>query len=210
MVRWVDERVEVQFTDAHGAVWSLIGDIPAAGAPLTSVDEVGCEVVGIDGELLTISTSRPDGFATAEGRSEFQVMAYQLRDSPVVREAGFYNSAAEVRAAMAGGEQHWEQDALRYLEQGLCTVVCASYATDLLDPNGRGVAERGEHTDGVWFWDGTLVHYLRKYHVALPQEFLAHMAANEWTVPPLDDMDSILARRYPFRMDDVAAPVAEA
>ncbi|GLY52563.1 hypothetical protein [Lentzea sp. NBRC 102530] len=90
-------------------------------------------------------------------------------------------------------------------------MIPLSHAPDLLDP-GRRVKERGEWTDGVWVWDGTLVHYLRRYHVALPEEFLAHMAANAWTVPPMsdDDMDELCRLRFPFWDGGVAAPVVEA
>ncbi|MEV6713168.1 hypothetical protein AB0M48_14150 [Lentzea sp. NPDC051208] len=41
---------------------------------------------------------------------EFQVTPYQLRHGGVVaREIGFHESADEVRAAMAGGEQPWDR-----------------------------------------------------------------------------------------------------
>ena len=220
MVRWVDdERVEVQLTDASGTVWSLNDKAAVLGDEWLTRDtelpfdvEVACEVVSADGELVTVSTERPWGVTTVDGHHEFQVTPYQLRHGGVVaREIGFYESADEVRAAMTGGEQPWEQDALRYLEQGHLVVIPLAWATDLLDPDGPGVNERGEWTDGVWFWSGTLVHYLRKYHVALPEEFLAHMAANLWAVPPMTDAEvlAISSLRYPFLAEEEAAPVAE-
>ncbi|MDX3658654.1 hypothetical protein PV646_15215 [Streptomyces sp. ID05-26A] len=208
-VRWVDGLVEVRLADARGAVWNAVGE-PAVfdhrgwlglDVELPFDIEVPCEVVAVADDLVTISG--PLG--------EVVVTPYQLRGGGVVaREAGFYESADEVRAAMTVGEQPWEQDALRYLEQGSMVMVPMAWATDLID--GRSVNERGEWTDGVWFWSGTLVHYLRRYHVVLPDEFLAHMAANGWQVPRMTDDEALAAAclRHPFLADDVAAPVAEA
>ncbi|MGI5502950.1 hypothetical protein [Lentzea sp. CA-135723] len=210
-VRWVDDqRVEVRLVDASGVEWTLVDQAPAVGVhpedELPCYLEIACEVVAADGDLVTVSTAQPWG---VEARHELLVTPYQLLDGgPAAREVGFYRTADEVRAAMAGGEQPWEQDALRYLEQGEVVLITASPATDLLDPEGPRLRDRGEWTDGVWFWSGTLGHYLRNYHVTLPEEFLAHMRAHHWTVPKVDH--SAVVRRYPFLAEDVAAPVAEA
>ncbi|MDX8148280.1 hypothetical protein SK854_39630 [Lentzea sp. BCCO 10_0061] len=219
-VRWVDdEMVEVRFTDATGATRSFVDRAAVLGDQWLTLDvefpvdvELACEVVSTDGELVTVSTERPWGVTTVDGHHEFLVTPYQLRHGgAVAREIGFYESADEVRAAVTGDEQPWERDALRYLEQGHLVVIPLSWETDLLDPDGPGVKERGEWTDGVWFWSGALVHYLRKYHVALPEEFLAHMAANRWEVPRMTDEESLAAAclRYPFLAEEQAAPVAE-
>ncbi|WP_394613873.1 hypothetical protein JNUCC0626_28770 [Lentzea sp. JNUCC 0626] len=211
-VRWVDGAVEVRLTDARGVERSAVEN-PAAvdhrgwlslGVDLPFDIEVACEVMTAEGDLVTVSTAVC---------GEVEVTPYQLRGGGVsAREIGFYESADEVRAAMAGGEQPWAKDALRYLEQGQMVVLPMAWATDLLDPDGPSVNERGEWTDGVWFWGGTLVHYLRKYHVALPEAFLAHMAANGWEVPQMTDEEwlAVACLRYPFLAEDVAAPVAEA
>jgi hypothetical protein len=39
--------------------------------------------------------------------------------------------------------------------------------------------------DGVYAWPGDLPFYVRRYHVRLRDDFVAHMRANGWTVPPL-------------------------
>lgn len=207
-MRWVnDELVEVRFVDAHGSVWRLVDKAavfgnewltPEVELPVEVLED--CEVVGTDGQLVTVTISRPWSGPAGESRAEFQVTPYQLRGGVVAREVGFFQSAEEIRAAITGGEQPWEQDALRYLKGGCCLVVSASLAEDLLDPGGRGVPERGEWTDGVWIWCGTLVHYLREYHVSLPAEFLDHMAANGWTAPRLsdDEVEAFGRQRYSF------------
>jgi len=42
-------------------------------------------------------------------------------------------------------------------------------------------------TDGTWIWPVDLVHYVRRHHVALPQEFLEHIRANSYTAPAVPD-----------------------
>lgn len=40
-------------------------------------------------------------------------------------------------------------------------------------------------TDGKWLWPGELVHYLRRYHVELPEEFLTDVRAAQYAPPAL-------------------------
>ncbi len=35
-------------------------------------------------------------------------------------------------------------------------------------------------TDGDWFWRRDLAHYVAKYNIALPDEFLEHARAHQW------------------------------
>jgi hypothetical protein len=125
----------------------------------------------------------------------------------MLKAVGFFESADEVRAAMTGSEQPWEQAALSYLEQGRWIIMSMSYPHDLLDPDGPEVDQRQSFTDGVWMWSGMLIHYLRNYHVTLPAEFLEHMAAQDWVVPALSD-DQIHALIEETWGPDQAAPVA--
>ena len=37
-------------------------------------------------------------------------------------------------------------------------------------------------TDGTWFWPAGLIHFIEKYHVLVPQEFIEHAARNQWRV----------------------------
>ncbi|MGW6933408.1 hypothetical protein ACWGE0_25355 [Lentzea sp. NPDC054927] len=128
----------------------------------------------------------------------------------MLKEAGEFRSADEVRAAMTGGEQPWKQAALSYLEQGRWIVMSMSCPSDLLDPDGPKVDQRQTFTDGVWLWHGMLIHYLRKYDVALPAEFLEHMAAREWVVPELTDDEVEAICDEHFGPGPQAAPVAQA
>lgn len=92
VVRWVDDEplpgwVEVQVVDVHGVVWSLFDKPPVfGGGDLVRPDSafpvdvrVDCEVVGRSGDVVRISTLRPWGTGTADGRVEFDVRAGQVR-----------------------------------------------------------------------------------------------------------------------------------
>ena len=37
-------------------------------------------------------------------------------------------------------------------------------------------------TDGVWLWPAVLIYYVSRYHVRLPENFVAHARSNRWTV----------------------------
>ena len=64
-------------------------------------------------------------------------------------------------------------------------------------------------TDGTWVWPEGLAHYVRVHGIALPDEFVAHMAAHDFGVPPhttsgpfaprTDERWRQWAARQPFR-----------
>ena len=37
-------------------------------------------------------------------------------------------------------------------------------------------------TDGEWFWYAGLIHFIEKYNVRVPAEFIAHAARHGWRV----------------------------
>lgn len=81
-------------------------------------------------------------------------------------------------------EPHPEADRiLAYLQSGIGLSGAGRYVLDVLDPKPRGIAPLSQKTDGVWLWMSDLAYYVAKYHVALPDEFLAHMKQNDWKVP---------------------------
>ncbi len=51
------------------------------------------------------------------------------------------------------------------------------------------MAETGSiKTDGTWWWREDLAHYVRRHHLRLAPEFLAHVAANPEPCPALADL----------------------
>jgi hypothetical protein len=74
-----------------------------------------------------------------------------------------------------------------------CPVLIASpgRAKDVLDPGGGRAGTGSVKTDGVWAWPDDLPHYVERYHVELPAEFLAHISARKYQVPRGVDEGSI-------------------
>jgi len=56
----------------------------------------------------------------------------------------------------------------------------ANKANPMID--GRCVGGITPLTDGVWFWPAGLIHFVDKYNVALPREFIDHAVRNGWRV----------------------------
>ncbi|HEY3557315.1 MAG TPA: hypothetical protein VGL05_07625 [Kribbella sp.] len=90
-VRWVSDEpmpgwVEVEFEDADG-VRHVVSDKPPvfggheqlgpdAEYPIEVL--VACEIVAVDAERVRITTERPWGTSTADGRTEFVVHRHHL------------------------------------------------------------------------------------------------------------------------------------
>jgi hypothetical protein len=87
----------------------------------------------------------------------------------------------------------WEQQdkVVEYLRSGY--VLGIPMGADLPDwfdrsdkanPLIEGRREGGvtPMTDGVWYWPAGLIHFIEKYNVRVPQEFIEHAAKNNWRV----------------------------
>ncbi|TQF16441.1 hypothetical protein FJV41_08130 [Myxococcus llanfairpwllgwyngyllgogerychwyrndrobwllllantysiliogogogochensis] len=55
----------------------------------------------------------------------------------------------------------------------------------------KNVALRYSRTDGAWIWTDVLAHYVEKHGVALPQDLLEHMRAQDWHCPVLTQQQLI-------------------
>ena len=63
--------------------------------------------------------------------------------------------------------------------------------TDVLEPDGDYICAPNVHTDGVYAWPEDLAYCVERHHVALPAEFLAHLAAAKWQVSADVDTSTI-------------------
>jgi len=101
--------------------------------------------------------------------------------------------------------QPWEnQDkVLPYLRSGLILgVTMGADLTDWLDPSSKanpivdGQRRGGvtEMTDGVWFWYAGLIHFIEKYNLRVPAQFVEHAALHNWRV----EKTLLPADRYDF------------
>lgn len=80
--------------------------------------------------------------------------------------------------------QENEERIIAYLHAGAGLFGRSGFVEDVLDPDGPASMTVSAFTDGVYFWLSTLAYYVRKYHLRLPADFIAHMAAMNWTPPP--------------------------
>lgn len=68
-----------------------------------------------------------------------------------------------------------------YLESGVILYVAPGIDRDIFNNKPLPIPPR-ILTDGVWAWSTSLIHYVQRYDVALPAEFVQHMRDEEWTV----------------------------
>lgn len=108
-------------------------------------------------------------------------------------------SLAESVGKLPADQRH---RAAQYLSGGSVLATTGMMVDDWFDKQANAIAPRETRTDGVWLWSGDLAYYVRKYGVALPPEFLSHMAARGWKAPPLDDQALRIAEENFFKVDD--------
>ena len=73
-----------------------------------------------------------------------------------------------------------------YLSNGTTLIVSPGITLDILD-EAAGVAGTGSScTDGIWLWPDDLAYYVRKYNIALPDDFINTMKFNNWSNPGID------------------------
>jgi hypothetical protein len=97
-------------------------------------------------------------------------------------------------------DAHPDRDRIvAYLRGGIGLAGVGRYVEDVLDPTARPALTPSPKTDGVWLWREDLAHYVARHHVALPDEFVAHMRANGWAVPALSRAEVSRLSRQLFR-----------
>jgi hypothetical protein len=75
---------------------------------------------------------------------------------------------------------------IAYLKSGVAYVVAPGLSRDFLSPTHEIIGSLSLRTDGEFLWPSDLAHYVGKYRVGLPGEFLKHMEMNDWQVPVVD------------------------
>ncbi|WP_280275313.1 hypothetical protein [Nocardia wallacei] len=76
---------------------------------------------------------------------------------------------------------------LRYLNAALVITGGRGFDVDLFDADSAPDVPAALHTDGSWIWHASVPHYLAKYGVPPELDFAAHIRANEFTLPQLDN-----------------------
>lgn len=81
-----------------------------------------------------------------------------------------------------------EAKIIAYLGNGAAIWSEMSAGPDVLDPEAPVRTGIGSlYTDGTWLWRQDLSHYLGKYHVSLPQDFVSHVRSARHQVPKVSE-----------------------
>jgi hypothetical protein len=79
------------------------------------------------------------------------------------------------------------QAVLNYLNNGYVALAGRGFDPDLFDPNGARNVPAAHLTDGAWIWTASVPHYLTKHGVPPEPDLVAHIRANGFTPPLLDE-----------------------
>ena len=70
-----------------------------------------------------------------------------------------------------------------YLNNGAVLVSSPGITVDVIDESAGAVGTGSACTDGTWLWPDDLSHYVKKYNIKLPDEFIDTMRNNNWNNP---------------------------
>lgn len=109
---------------------------------------------------------------------------------PRLRKFGFFQElkygdidGGSLNSLISDTSSEEEEKIINYLKNGLCMIAASFLEKDILNPSEVIIGVPDILTDGVWAWPRTLAYYVKRYHVVLSSDFVAHMLQNRWTVP---------------------------
>ena len=96
---------------------------------------------------------------------------------------------------LATGALDDESQIVRYLSTATVLAATSQEVDDLLDKSALGVALASSRTDGEWVWPDDLSYYVRRYHVALPPNFVQRVRDLNYLPPTFSDeqLDDLIA-----------------
>lgn len=116
-------------------------------------------------------------------------MAKHLRRIGFFIEFGFSGAnAGALKDAVRDSADYDKPGVTGYLRAAPVLAVAPGVLRDVFDPDGSAVMTRSIKTDGVYEWPAALALYVQRYNIALPAEFLAHVAARAYRVPTREEI----------------------
>lgn len=110
-----------------------------------------------------------------------------------LKQVGFYKELRHgspegdsLEEARADSAQDRQNKILEYLKCGKIFIASPGLVKDVLSSEGKIIGSANILTDGNWAWPQDLIYYVQNYNVALPEEFVSHMANNTWKIPDVD------------------------
>ncbi|MDX3454236.1 hypothetical protein PV396_20185 [Streptomyces sp. ME02-8801-2C] len=131
----------------------------------------------------------------------------------MIRPAGFFIElspgwglplSGSIKDAVNSTGEPDEKNFVTYLRNGTGIWSEMSAGHDVLDPEAPILTGIGSlYTDGDWIWREDLAHYVTKYHVSLPAEFVTHIRALNYRTPdvPETKLIEILTQDLGITMD---------
>jgi hypothetical protein len=94
-----------------------------------------------------------------------------------------------------------EEDIVRYLRSGIQIIIMLEGVDDVIENFSQGeTMGLSMLIDGVWAWRSDLDHYLMKYHLMLPEEFVEHIRGNNYCIPHLENKTLVKLEKKLFNM----------
>ncbi|WP_326783062.1 YrhB domain-containing protein [Streptomyces sp. NBC_00151] len=88
--------------------------------------------------------------------------------------------APSIHDSIATEPRSDEAKLIAYLRSGTRLTVCGTASYDELRGDGTLIGENSLRTDGTWFWNSDLAYYVKTYHLALDDRFVARAAGSAW------------------------------
>jgi hypothetical protein len=114
----------------------------------------------------------------------------------MLKPVGFYTELSQtshyresLRDATASEPSADEPAVIAYLRAGHQLFDVPATTSDVISHDMRIVGAPSLLSDGSWVWRLDLPHYVGRYHLRLPREFLDHVRANRYSVPALSDKE---------------------
>lgn len=83
---------------------------------------------------------------------------------------------------------------LAYLESAVIVVSTpGGYKPDVYDPGAPAGVPEKTYTDGTWVWPADVYFYLRKHQIPPEPDLLAHIRAQDYRVPQVDESQRAVA-----------------
>ncbi|MEU0564738.1 hypothetical protein ABZ297_04960 [Nonomuraea sp. NPDC005983] len=162
------------------------------------------------GDVLGTFTQEPDGrleFSSAEIRSMVETMATArgwTSQETFDELRGWSNGYVQIMPALTlakvfdgvrDGEPYFLPDHPRdddprlaaYLKAGTPILSTTGTNVDFLDPARGEVVPLTFRTDGTWIWTDTITYYLEKHRIRPDEGLCAHIAAQGYRCPRVDE-----------------------
>ncbi|MFI6056354.1 hypothetical protein ACIBCO_40645 [Streptomyces violascens] len=130
----------------------------------------------------------------------------------MIRRVGFYHddaaAASRLRDTVRSAGESDEQQIIGYLDSGTEIYSTMGAERDVVMGEEWISGAGSLVTDGTWLWPVELVHYLRRYHIALPADFVEHIRGNQYVSPNVTRQRAIEISDEYFKREEAAASQA--